>query len=87
MVAEPKLTPVTCAGVFGVVEPAGITMLGVTVSIVGSLLVSRIVTSWTAGVGPTLTAIGSVWPGATVTPDCTAMLPCVTEVMVAVPEV
>jgi hypothetical protein len=83
MVAEPKLTPVTCAGVFGVFEPAGITMLGVTVSIVGSLLVSRIVTSWTAGVGPTLTAIGSVWPGATVTPDCTAMLPCVTEIMVA----
>src|ERR1019366_1465776 len=87
MVAEPKLTPVTYAGLVGVVEPAGIRMLGVTVSFVGSLLVSVTVTSCTAGVGPTLTAIGSVWPGATVTPDCTVRLPCVREVMGAEPEV
>ncbi len=87
MVAEPKLTPVTCAGVVGVVEPAGITMVGVTAIFVGSLLVSVTVTSCTAAVGPTLIAIGSVWPGATVTPDCTVRLPCVTEVTDALPEV
>jgi hypothetical protein len=83
MVAEPKLTPVTCAGVVGVVAPAGMMMLGVTVSFVVSLLVSVIVTLLSAGVGPTLTAIGTVWPAATVKPVCTVMLPCVTEVIAA----
>jgi len=82
-VAEPKLTPVTCAGVIGVVAPAGMTMLEVTVSFVGSLLTRLMVRSLAAGVGLMLTAIGSVWPGATVKPCCTVMLPCVTEVMVA----
>ena len=83
IVAEPKLTPVTSAGEVGVVEPAGMTMVGVTVSFVVSLLISVIVTGLTAGAGPTLMVIGTVCPGATVTPDCTLMLPCVTEVMVA----
>jgi hypothetical protein len=87
MVAEPKLTPVTWAGAVGVVEPAGMVIGDVTVSFVVSLLTSVIVTSLVAAVGPTLTAIGSVWPGAIVKPDCTVMLPFVTEFTVAVPEV
>src|ERR1700732_4236546 len=66
MIADPRLTPVTCAGVSGVVARSGMKMEGVTVNFEVSLLVSVIVTP-PLGAGETrLTFIGTGWPGATV---------------------
>jgi hypothetical protein len=68
--------------VVGVVEPAGITMVGVTVTFDGSLLVSVIVTALPAAEGPTLTGNVVVWPSTTaVAAVGKVMLPAMTEVI------
>ncbi len=60
MVADPKLTPVICAGVVGVVAPSGVKTVGETVSVVVSLLVKVMVTPPTGAIVTRLTANGKV---------------------------
>ena len=81
MVADPKLTPVTCAGVDGVVAPSGMKTVGETVRVFVSLLVRVMVTPPTGAIVTRLTPSGTVWPGATTTLDCSVMAPKATTVI------
>jgi len=74
--AVPKLTPVTCGCVAGVVAPAAIvTVAGETVSFDVSLLASVTVTP-PAGAGPgRVTGKGFDWPGDTVALDNSPIAP------------
>jgi hypothetical protein len=66
MVAEPMLMPLTCGCVAGVVAPAGIRMLGGTVTLEASLLVNVTVIP-PAGAGlDRVTANAADWPRPTV---------------------
>lgn len=83
--ADPNATPVTWAGVEGVVAPGAMKTLGETPNMDGSLLASATVTpSVGAGVlNVTLNAVD--WPGATERPVGRAIPPKFTTRMAAVP--
>jgi hypothetical protein len=61
IMAEPILTPVTCAGVAGVVAPAAMNTVGVTVTVDGSLLVSVTVTPPVGAACESVTGTVTVW--------------------------
>ena len=83
--ADPKVTPFTCAGVTGVVAPAGIKTLGETVSMLVLLLASVTVTPPVGAAVPKVTDKGVDWPGATVTFEGSAIAPSVDTNKLAVP--
>ena len=84
-VAEPKLTPVICGAVAGVVAFCATNTLGVTVNFEVSLLLNAIVTP-PAGAGvDKLTFRGAVWPGAVLIFEGSETVPRPATRTVAVP--
>jgi hypothetical protein len=82
--AGPMVMPVNCAGVAGVVAPAGMKTAGVTVAFEGSLLTSVIVTPPAGAPKGKLRANGTDWPAGADTPGGRLMPPKSTTVTVAV---
>jgi hypothetical protein len=85
MVAEPKSTPVTWAGLVGVSAPCAMNTLGVTVTREVLLLASATVTPPTGAGVANVTCMGTDCPGATVTPDCRKIAPSWRTSMAAEP--
>jgi hypothetical protein len=76
MTADPKLIPFTCGGVAGVVAPCGIvTVAGVIVNFVVSLLARVTTTPPTGAAVARLTGKGKDCPGGTVIPGGRIMSP------------
>jgi hypothetical protein len=74
IIAEPKLTPVTCGCVTGVIAPwAIVIVVGLTVTFVKSLVASVMVTPPTGAGVNRLTAKGADCPNPTVTPACSTI--------------
>src|SRR5215472_16258189 len=85
MFADPKLTPVTCGCVAGVVCPAAIlTLAGDTVTLVVSLLLSVTVTPPAGAAVPRVIAKAADCPGATTTLEGKVMVPGAATVTLAV---
>lgn len=73
MMVEPKLIPLTWAGVAGLVSPCAMKTFAVMDALDGSLLVSPMVTPPTGAGVARVTCNGTDWPGPTVTFDCTVI--------------
>jgi len=85
MLADPKLTPVTCGWIAGVVCPAAIvTVVGETVTLAVSLLDRATVTPPDGAAAGNVTANAADWLGPTVTFDGRPMVPALTTVTLAV---
>ena len=85
--ADPRLTPVIWAGMLGVVAPPAIKTVGVTVSLVVSLLCSVIVAPPTGAGVKRVTLNGVLAPTATVAPEASEIAPNGAIVTPAEPDV
>ena len=85
MLADPKLTPLTCGCVDGVVCPAAmLTLVGDTVTFVVSLLLRVTVTPPAGAAVPSVTANCADWLGPTVMPEGSVIVPGAATVTLAV---